>query len=59
MTLAELCRHKSIPEDQALQRLADKGIKADPNDKLREIASAHGISPLEIVEIIQAGSSKG
>ena len=56
MTLAELCRNNSIPEDQALHRLADKGINADPNDKLREIASAHGTSPLNIVEIIQAGS---
>jgi hypothetical protein len=55
MTLAELCQNNSIPEGQALHKLADKGIKADPSDKLREIAAAHGASPLDIVEIIQTG----
>lgn len=56
LTLAELCKNYSIPEDRALRKLADKGIMADPNDKLREIAASHGTSPIEIVEIIQPGS---
>ncbi len=57
MTLAELCKNYSIPEDRALRSLADKGIKADPKDKLREIAAAHGTSPMDIFEIIQPGSN--
>jgi len=52
-TLDIICSEKGLSLDHVLSRLKQKGIKAKPSDKLKDIASKHEKTPLEIFAIIQ------
>jgi hypothetical protein len=52
-SLEKICTERDLPLDQVLQRLQENGIKANPEDKLKEIANAHGLEPIEIFNIIE------
>lgn len=54
-TLTQFCADEGISLTNALTRLQDKGLKASPDQTLREIAVNNGFSrPYEIVELLQA-----
>lgn len=50
--LADLCNEKGIPIETALASLNEKGIKATPDNKIREIATGAGVGPKEILNVI-------
>ncbi len=53
MTLAEFCQERQVDLQEAQTRLTEKGITADPERTLRDIAQANGLErPYEVVEII-------
>lgn len=53
MTLIEVCEKNSVPIERALQKLSNKGVKASPEDKMKEVASALNTTPLELEELIK------
>ena len=48
-----ICSEKGLSLDDVLARLKQKGIKANPNDKLKDVASKLGKTPMEIFTIIE------
>ena len=52
-TLNAICSEKGLSLDDVLARLEQKGIKANPNDKLKDVASKLGKTPMEIFTIIE------
>jgi hypothetical protein len=50
--LGEFCRQYGLDHHQVLAVLAAKGIKADLNQSLKEIASAHGTDPQSLYKLI-------
>ncbi|MBW2145939.1 MAG: DUF4405 domain-containing protein [Deltaproteobacteria bacterium] len=52
-TLEMISSEKGISLEEAIKRLKQKGIDATPKDKLKEIASKHGKTPLEIFNIMK------
>ena len=52
-TLNAICSEKGLSLDDVLARLKQKGIKANPNDKLKDVASKLGKTPMEIFTIIE------
>jgi len=57
-TLQEVCRTLNINLEEALNRLSLKGIKAEAQTKLKDIAAAYDKKPIDIMEMInpQTGS---
>ncbi|MDD2465078.1 MAG: DUF4405 domain-containing protein [Desulfobulbus sp.] len=51
-TLTELCRQYGLDQQQVLTAMAIKGIKAAPDQSLKEIAAAHNIDPHSLYELI-------
>ncbi|MBW2307212.1 MAG: DUF4405 domain-containing protein [Deltaproteobacteria bacterium] len=52
-TLEMISSEKGISLEEAIKRLKQKGIDATPKDKLKEIASKQGKTPLEIFNIMK------
>lgn len=52
-TLNAICSEKGLSLEKVLARLEQKGIKANPNDKLKDVASKLGKTPMEIFTIIE------
>ena len=52
-TLNAICSEKGISLEEVLARLKQKGIEANPNDKLKDVASKLGKTPMEIFAIIE------
>ena len=57
-TLQEVCQTLNINLEDALNRLADNGIEADAQTKLKDIAKAYDKKPIDIMEMINP-QSKG
>ncbi|MGE4559476.1 MAG: DUF4405 domain-containing protein [Desulfobulbus sp.] len=58
MELAELCRRYALDQQQVLAALAAQGIKAEPQQSLKEIAAAHGTDPHSIYTLIHEAVRK-
>ena len=56
MTVAQIAGREGVETSVALERLLTAGIEAESGDNLRELADAHDLTPMEVVEII---SDKG
>ena len=52
-TLNAICSEKGLSIEEVLARLKQKGIEANPNDKLKDVASKLGKTPMEIFTIIE------
>ncbi|MBW2334435.1 MAG: DUF4405 domain-containing protein [Deltaproteobacteria bacterium] len=52
-TIDAICSEKGLSLDDVLARLKQKGIKANPNDKLKDVANKLGKTPMEIFAIIE------
>lgn len=52
-TLETICAERGIPLDAALDRLKQSGIDAQPNDGLKDLAGRVGITPLELLNLVQ------
>lgn len=52
-TLEGICAERGIPLDVALSRLKRNGIDALPSDGLKDIAGRTGITPLELLDLIE------
>lgn len=56
-TLVQFCADDGLEMEVVLERLAAKGVKAEPTQTLRELAATHGFSrPVELIEIIRAAA---
>jgi len=53
MTLAEVCEAQNLDQTEALKKLANKGIKAQSSDKLRDLANKYNRPPIEFYEIMK------
>jgi hypothetical protein len=51
-TLAEISMEMEIAVDQAIEKLKANGIEANPDSRLRDLASEAGRSPHELLEIL-------
>jgi len=49
-TLTEICEENALPLEAALKKLSTLGIKANPGDKIRDLAGQINISPLDLVD---------
>lgn len=58
-TLGMISAERGLPLEELLARLKESGIEAKPNDKLKEIATKAGRTPIEIFEFIQVNNPKG
>jgi hypothetical protein len=52
-TIEQICSEKGLSVEEALGRLRDKGIKAAPKDRLKEIAGEIGKTPMEVFSIME------
>ncbi|MEO2069103.1 MAG: hypothetical protein ABGX27_06275 [Desulfurobacteriaceae bacterium] len=57
LTLREACQKLGISYKECLKRLEDKGIKAQADATLRDIAFKYGKYLYELLEIIQGGNN--
>jgi len=55
LTLKELCQKLAIEPTQCLKKLESKGIKAELDKSLREIAFENSLYPYQILEILEGG----
>ncbi|MBD3275162.1 MAG: DUF4405 domain-containing protein [Candidatus Marinimicrobia bacterium] len=53
MTVAQLAERSNIEVQDAVGRLAEHGIEADPGSNLRQLSADNNLTPLELVDIIQ------
>jgi hypothetical protein len=53
MTVAEVCETYQLDQATALKLLADNGIKAAPDDKLKQVAQKHGTTPFDLIELMK------
>jgi hypothetical protein len=51
-TLETVCSEQGMSLEEALSRLKQKGIKADPDNTLKQIAAKHGKTPVEVYKIM-------
>ncbi|MGC9351220.1 MAG: hypothetical protein ACP5D3_04465 [Sulfurovum sp.] len=51
-TLKQLCELKGVNLKKALQRLEEKGIEAEENEKFKEIATRNGMNPMDLLELV-------
>lgn len=52
-TVAAVCEAYGIPQAEALKKLAEKGIKASPGDKMKSLAEKYGKLPTDLYEIMK------
>ena len=52
MTLQDLCDQEGVGIEDALAALEKAMITAEPGDNLRDLAEGVGLTPREIVEVI-------
>jgi len=52
-TLEQYCEGVGLEPGAALERLAEEGIPADPGAKLKDIAADAGLSPHDLVELLE------
>jgi len=52
-TVAEVCKGNGINPIEALQKLADRGISAGADDKMKKLAEAHDLLPIDLYEIMK------
>ncbi len=50
MSIESICNDYGLSLEMIMQGLAAKGINAEPSQKLKEIAEAHGTTPMSIYE---------
>jgi hypothetical protein len=50
MTLREVCQQAGLDPEMAVQILKDKGITAEPDMTMRQIADRHGLHPSQLRE---------
>ncbi len=53
MTLAEVCQKHSLDESAIIEKLKAEGIKADPNETMKNIANQHETTPYDLLELIK------
>jgi hypothetical protein len=53
MTLEEVCKKENIDINKCIEKLNQKGIKANPKSTLREIAFPNGLTPIDIIDMIK------
>lgn len=58
MMLKEMCSQYGLKQQRIVEALATKGIKADPEKSLKEIASAHGTDPHELFTLIHEAATR-
>lgn len=54
LKLADLCKSFGLPLDAAIDKLAAKSITAGPEQTMKEIAQAHGMSPKDVYAALRA-----
>ncbi len=54
MTLADLCRREGLSLKNALALLREKGLRTDPEGKIRDIARLLGVSPWKLASLLGA-----
>jgi len=59
MSLEAVCRKRGAAIDQVLEELESMGIKAQPADKVKDLADAAGLTPLALVERLMPQVSPG
>ena len=52
-TLKEICHERNLSLNDVLTRLESKGVKIDPKDKLKQIGNNLGLSPNQLLSIIE------
>ena len=52
-TLKDICDERGFSLGDLLARLEQKGVKANPSDKLKDIASKLEITPIDVYAIIE------
>ena len=55
-TLEKICSEQGISLDDTLSRLRQKGIDAKPGDRLKDLAGKLGMSPMDVLALIQGKS---
>ena len=58
LSLAELCGRHGLDAAAVMAHLAAKGIKAAPEQTLRQIAEANGASPLDIYALVREAPAR-
>jgi hypothetical protein len=48
-----ICAEKDFSIDETLSRLKEKGVDAEPGDRLKDLANRMGKKPTDILRIIQ------
>jgi hypothetical protein len=57
-TLKEMCGQYGLKQARIVDILATKGIKADPEKSLQEIASTHGTDPHELFALMHETATR-
>lgn len=52
-TLSQVIEKLGLDEAEVLRKLAERGIQAKPDDKMKTIAESSGLSPTELYQLIQ------
>jgi len=52
-TLETICSEQGIPLNDTISRLKQKGIDAKPGDRLKDLAGKLGMSPMDVLALIQ------
>jgi hypothetical protein len=53
MTLVEVCEKNSVPIERVIRELSNRGLKACPEDKMKKLASALNMTPLELEGLVK------
>jgi hypothetical protein len=53
LTLAQVIEKFNLDEEAVFKKLAEKGISAKPDDKMKTVAENSGVSPTELYQFIQ------
>jgi hypothetical protein len=56
MTIAEISRQYGLDQASIVAHLASKGIDADPDKSVKEIAAAHHTDPHALFDLIHAAA---
>jgi phage-related minor tail protein len=53
MTISQVVEREGLELSAAMERLSSAGIRAGKKDNLRTLATDHGLTPLELVDIMK------
>ncbi len=53
MTIAEVCTNYQLDQAVAIKKLADNGVKAVPEDKMKKVAEKNNTTPLDLFETMK------